>query len=49
VTCYRHHLAQAHGHVAMDDLAMIDVELQFQVRKSSGPDQVAREKKIVEK
>src|ERR1051326_3350496 len=25
----RHHLAQAHGDVAMDDLAMIDVELQF--------------------
>ena len=30
----RHHLAQRHGHVAMHDLAMIDVELQFQVRQA---------------
>ena len=44
----RHHLAQPHRHVAMDDLAMIDVELQFQVRNFQLDDQVAREAEIVE-
>ena len=45
----RHHLAQPHGDVAMNDLAVIDVELQFQVRDLQFGDQVAREAKIVEK
>src|SRR5258707_2875181 len=44
----RHHLAQPHGHVAMDDLAVIDVELKFQIGDLQFADQVARETKIVE-
>ncbi len=44
----RHHLAQPHGDVAMDDLAVIDVELQFQVRDLQLGDQIARKPKIVE-
>src|ERR1700733_15900149 len=32
MTDQRHHLAQPHRNVAMDDLAVIDIELQLQVR-----------------
>src|SRR3954453_11002261 len=48
VADHRHHLAQPHRNVAMDDLAVIDVELEFQVRKPQLLDQVAREAEIIE-
>src|ERR1700682_3314178 len=44
----RHHFAQPHGHVAMDDLAVIDITLKFQLGDLKFDDQVAREAKIVE-
>src|ERR1700730_18234045 len=44
----RHHLVQAHGDVAMQNLAVINIELQFQVRDLQIENKIAREAKIVE-
>src|SRR5215212_5099471 len=37
------HFSQPHGDVAMDDLAVIDIELKFEVGNLQVTDQVARE------
>src|SRR2546423_11032979 len=43
-----HHLAQPHGDVAMNDLAVIHVELKFEIGNLQLGDQVAGEREIVE-
>src|SRR5262249_59780301 len=43
-----HHFTQVHRHIAMDDLAVKDVELELQVRDLQFADQVTREKEIIE-
>ncbi|MCY1304995.1 hypothetical protein D9M70_547720 [compost metagenome] len=44
----RHEAAQGHDHVTMDDLTMIDIELELQVRQAEFPDQALGRAEIME-